>query len=186
MKRLAIVDVSVRSIFHAVLLGSIFILVVGHNQPGGGFVGGLVAGAAIAMRYVDGGIDDVRGLTRFRPWTILGSGLVVASGLALLPLVLGNPILDTGYHAVDVPLLGKVSLTTTLLFDVGVYLVVVGLVLMVFEAFGDDVDPAVVEPPPGEPSIVDPEPLDDELTDASEELEQDAAAASADLDEAAP
>ena len=68
------VDVSVRVVFHAVMVGSIYLLFAGHNQPGGGFVGGLVAGAAIALRYVAGGIDEVRPLTRLRPWTILGAG----------------------------------------------------------------------------------------------------------------
>jgi multicomponent Na+:H+ antiporter subunit A len=181
VKRLVIVDVSVRTIFHAVLLGSVFLLVVGHNRPGGGFVGGLVAGSAIAMRYVDGGIDDVRALTRFRPWTILGTGVLIASGLALLPVLLGDPVLDTAYASADLPVLGKVSLSSTLLFDVGVYLVVVGLVLMVFEAFGDDVEPVV----DASEALDEPDPLDDELTPATVELEQEAAAVTELVDGAA-
>ena len=50
MKRVLVVDVSVRVLFHTVLVGSLYLLFVGHNRPGGGFVGGLVAGAAIALR----------------------------------------------------------------------------------------------------------------------------------------
>jgi multisubunit Na+/H+ antiporter MnhB subunit len=172
VKRLVVVDVSVRTIFHVVLLGSVFLLVVGHNRPGGGFVGGLLAGSAIAMRYVDGGIDDVRSLTRFRPWTILGTGLLLAGGLALAPVMLGDPVLDTAYASVDLPVLGEVSLTSTLLFDVGVYLVVVGLVLMVFEAFGDEIEPIEASPE----LLDEPDPLDDELTPATVELEEEAAA----------
>ncbi len=138
MKRLVFLDQSVRVVFHAVLAGSIWLLFVGHNQPGGGFVGGLVAGAAIALRYLAGGIDDVRALTRLQPWTILGTGLLVAAVAALTPIVLGKPILTALSRSFDVPALGHVYLSSTLAFDVGVYLLVVGLVFMVFEAFGDE------------------------------------------------
>ena len=79
MNRVLIVDVAMRVIFHTVLIGSLYLLFVGHNRPGGGFVGGLVAGAAIALRFIAGGLDEVRGLTRLQPWTILGTGLLVAA-----------------------------------------------------------------------------------------------------------
>jgi multicomponent Na+:H+ antiporter subunit A len=138
VKRLVVVDVSSRVIFHTVLVGSIYLLFVGHNQPGGGFVGGLVAGAAIALRFVAGGISDVRGLTRFRPWTILGSGLLVAGLTAITPIVLGDPVLSSAAWSYDAPLFGRIKTTSALVFDTGVYLAVVGLVFMIFEAFGDE------------------------------------------------
>jgi multicomponent Na+:H+ antiporter subunit A len=138
MTRLVILDRSVRVIFHAVLVGSIYLLFAGHNQPGGGFVGGLLAGSAVALRYIAGGIEEVRGLSRFRPWTILGSGLFVAVTTALVPLLTGDAVLEGGTVAADVPIIGDVKLASALAFDIGVYLLVVGLVLMVFEAFGDD------------------------------------------------
>ena len=120
-------------------------LFAGHNRPGGGFVGGLVAGAAIALRFVAGGIGDVRGLTRLRPWTILGSGLAIAAVTALVPIVLGDPVLTSGVWDVDVPLLGTVKTTSALAFDIGVYVAVVGLVFMVFEAFGDSLPEELTE-----------------------------------------
>lgn len=138
MNHLLVLDRSVRLVFHAVLLCSLYLLFAGHNQPGGGFVGGLVAGAAVAMRYVAGGIDEVRGLTRLQPWTILGSGLVVAVATAIVPILAGSAVLEAGFSSGDLPLVGKVKVTSALPFDVGVYLLVVGLVLMVFEAFGDE------------------------------------------------
>ena len=67
------------------MVGSLYLLFVGHNQPGGGFVGGIVAGAAVALRYVAGGIDDVRSLSRARPWTVLGAGLLVSAVTAAVP-----------------------------------------------------------------------------------------------------
>ena len=138
MKRHVVVDLSVRVIFQAVLVGSIYLLFAGHNQPGGGFVGGLLAGAAVAMRYTAGGIAEVRSVARFAPWTILGAGLLLAGVTASLPLLFGDAVLEAAKIEADLPLLGAVKATSSLPFDVGVYLLVVGLVLMVFEAFGDD------------------------------------------------
>ena len=60
MRRSLILDVIVRLVFHSAFLLGLFLLFTGHNRPGGGFVGGLVAGAAISLRYVAGGIDEVR------------------------------------------------------------------------------------------------------------------------------
>jgi multisubunit Na+/H+ antiporter MnhB subunit len=137
MKRIVFLDQSVPLIFHAVLVASLYLLFVGHNQPGGGFVGGLVAGAAISLRYLAGGIDEVRSVSRFRPWTIVGSGIAVSAATAMVPLLGGDPILSSMGTEFDVPVLGHVYLSTTLAFDTGVYVLVIGLVFMVFEAFGD-------------------------------------------------
>ncbi len=125
-------------IYLAVLLASVYLLVAGHNHPGGGFVGGLVAGAGVTIRYITGGIDAVRAQSRLRPWTILGTGLLLATLTATGPLLFGDAPLDAAAWEIDVPVFGHLKLSTVLAFDLGVYLVVVGLVLMVFEAFGDD------------------------------------------------
>jgi multisubunit Na+/H+ antiporter MnhB subunit len=140
VERLVIVDRSVRVVFHAVLIGSIYLLFAGHNQPGGGFVGGLVAGAAVALRYVAGGIEEVRTVGRLRPWTILGSGLLLSATTATVPLLWGRAVLEASRWELDVPVVGHVGASTVVPFDLGVYLLVVGLVLMAFEAFGDDPD----------------------------------------------
>lgn len=138
MKRLVILDVSVRVIVPAVFLGSLWLLLVGHNQPGGGFVGGIVASAAVVLRYVAGGIGEVRSLSRAQPWSVLGAGLLVAASTALAPLAVGGDVLESAVLEADLPVLGHLKATSALVFDVGVYLVVVGLVLMVFESFGDE------------------------------------------------
>jgi len=148
VKRVDYVDVSVRAVFHVVLVTSLYLLFVGHNSPGGGFVGGLVAGSAIAMRYVAGGIDAVRSLTPVKPWTILGAGIVVAGVTAAAPLLWGRPPLEAHILDLHLPVFGDVHVSTTLAFDTGVYLVVVGLVLMVFEAFGDDLTDAPLDAAP--------------------------------------
>lgn len=141
MKRLIVLDVSVRVLVPAVFLGSLWLLLVGHNQPGGGFVGGIVASGAVVLRYVAGGIREVRSLSLAQPWSVLGAGLLIAGLTALTPLVFGNDVLESAVVEGDVPVLGHVKATSALAFDLGVYLVVIGLVLMVFESFGDDPEP---------------------------------------------
>jgi multicomponent Na+:H+ antiporter subunit A len=138
VRRSLIVDTSVHFIFYSVLVLSLYLLFAGHNHPGGGFVGGLVAGAAVGLRYVAGGIDAVREASPVRPWTILGAGLLTSSVTALVPVMLGDAVLEGAKADWELPLLGTVHATSATAFDIGVYLVVVGLMLMVFEAFGDD------------------------------------------------
>ena len=151
-RRSLILDVTTRLVFDATLVLSAYLLFAGHNQPGGGFVGGLVAAAAVALRYIAGGIDEVRSLVNLRPWTFLAVGLALAAGTALVPLVLGDGPLNQDAYELQVALLGKVKATTATAFDTGVYLIVVGLVLMIFEGLGDEfTGPAgCTEPAPDE------------------------------------
>ena len=83
------------------------------------------------------GIDEVRGRSRFKPWTVLGAGLLVSVVTAGIPLLFGGTVLEVGFWTLELPLIGAVKVSSALAFDVGVYLAVVGLVLMAFEAFGD-------------------------------------------------
>ena len=136
--RLVTIDVSVRIVFAAVMIGSLWLLFAGHNQPGGGFVGGIIAGAAVSLRYVAGGIGEVRRLSRGRPWMFLGAGMLISVTTAIVPLLFGGEVLETGSFTLDLALLGSVKVTSALVFDIGVYLAVLGLALMVFESFGDD------------------------------------------------
>lgn len=133
-------DTTVRLVFDSALVLSVYLLFAGHNQPGGGFVGGLVAAAAIALRYLAGGFDEVHSVLRVRPWTFQAAGLALAVATALAPFVVGGDPLDHSAVAWQVEVLGEVKVTTATVFDTGVYLIVVGLVLMVFEALGEDPD----------------------------------------------
>lgn len=139
MRRLLVLDVSVRLLYPPIMVLSLYFLFSGHNQPGGGFVGGLAAAAGISLRYVAGGIAAVRSSFRLPPNVILGGGLTIAVGTAIVPLLLGHSILEHGTFKAHPPVLGEVKATSALPFDIGVYLIVIGLVLMIFEAFGEDI-----------------------------------------------
>jgi multicomponent Na+:H+ antiporter subunit A len=137
-RRSLILDTTVRLVFDAALVLSVYLLFAGHNQPGGGFVGGLVAGAAIALRYIAGGLDEIHAMVPMRPWIFLSVGLALAAGAALVPIVVGQTPLDQRAFEWDLAVLGNVKLTTATVFDSGVYLIVIGLVLMIFEGLGED------------------------------------------------
>ena len=141
MKRSVIVDVTAQLILPSALLFALHLLLVGHDRPGGGFVGGLVVGATVAVVYVAGGMEDVRRLVPWQPWTILGAGLVLAAGVATLPVFLDEPVMDPWRFYIQIPLLAEVKISSALVFDIGVAGVVIGLIFMVFEAFGDDGSP---------------------------------------------
>jgi multicomponent Na+:H+ antiporter subunit A len=138
LERLPLLDLFSQLLFGSIVVLSVYFLFAGHNQPGGGFVGGLTAGAAISLRYVAGGSGAVRSSVPMRPWTVLGGGLLIAATTAIVPLLTGNSVLEHGVFDADLPLLGSVKTTSALPFDIGVFLVVVGLVLMAYEAFGDE------------------------------------------------
>ncbi len=141
MRRSLIVEVIARVVFHSALVLAVYLLFAGHNQPGGGFVGGLVAGAAYALLYGSGGIDAVRQSSRVRPWTLLGVGLMLIAASALVPMVLGESLLESAKISLDLGPLGSPKVSTVIVFDTGVFLVVVGMVLMLFEAFGEHREP---------------------------------------------
>lgn len=112
------------------LLFSMFLLLRGHNLPGGGFAGGLVAATAFALYALSWGISAAEKLLRIPPrWLIIG-GLIVAAGSGLLALLLGLPYLSGLWWDQPLPVLGKLG--TPFVFDVGVYLVVVGVTLTIF------------------------------------------------------
>lgn len=123
-------------VFHAVLMTALYFLFAGHNAPGGGFIAGLVAGSAFVLRYLVGTTADAQRLLPVRPTTVLGCGLLLACAAAAGPWLLGRQVLESGYRYLPVPVVGQVPLTTVLVFDTGVFLVVVGVVLTLLATLG--------------------------------------------------
>jgi multicomponent Na+:H+ antiporter subunit B len=122
-----------RFMFPLLLLFSLFLLARGHNQPGGGFTGGLVAAAAFALYALALGVPATRTALMIDPRSLIGAGLLVAIGSGALALLRSRPFLThRDFWAEPVlPGLGKLDLGTPLLFDLGVYLVVVGVALTI-------------------------------------------------------
>ena len=123
--------------FLAPLLGvlSVMVLLRGHNDPGGGFIGGLLAAGAVALVQLSDGPEAARRLLRVEPVVLLVAGLGAALTAAILGPLLGRPLLTGLWLKTPVPGVGKLG--TPLLFDVGVYLVVVGAVLLMLLELGD-------------------------------------------------
>jgi multicomponent Na+:H+ antiporter subunit B len=127
-----ILRASTRLLFPLTLVFSVFLLIRGHNEPGGGFVGGLSAAAGFALVLASDGLDKARRLLRLHPLAIVGLGLGIALLSGVPPLFDGGAFLTGHWLESKVPVIG--SLGTPFLFDVGVYLAVLGVVTtIVFE-----------------------------------------------------
>lgn len=145
MRRSLILDVIVQVVFHSALMLGLFLLFTGHNRPGGGFVGGLVVGAGLSLRYVAGGIDEIRRTVPVRPWTILGAGLMLSALTTVVPLFAGRSLMEHFKFDLHLWLFGEVHVNTALFFDIGVSLVVIGTVMMLLVAFGEQM-PSINNP----------------------------------------
>ncbi|MET7706714.1 Na+/H+ antiporter subunit A [Micromonospora sp. NPDC005413] len=139
-RRSIVLEVVIRLIFHTVVLFSLFLLFSGHNAPGGGFAGGLVAGLALVVRYLAGGRYELTEAAPVGAGLILGAGLAVSVGSGLAGLLVGGTVLESAKVDRTLPLVGDAHLVTSLFFDIGVYLVVVGLVLDILRSLGAEVD----------------------------------------------
>lgn len=139
-ERSIIFEVMVRLVFHTLIVISIYLLLAGHNAAGGGFAAGMTTGLALVVRYLVGGRYELDEAAPVDAGRLIGGGLAVAALAALLPMAFGGVVLQSA--VVDVPLLflGELHLVTSVLFDVGVYLVVVGLVLDLLRALGSHID----------------------------------------------
>jgi multicomponent Na+:H+ antiporter subunit B len=109
------------------VLFSIFILLRGHNEPGGGFTGGLIAVSALAVFGIANGIAAVRKALWFHPMAISAFGLFIACVAGLVSILFAVPFM-TGLWVYPVILGVEIPLSTVMLFDTGVYLTVVGAI----------------------------------------------------------
>ncbi|WP_180359697.1 Na+/H+ antiporter subunit A [Miniimonas arenae] len=139
-RRSVILEIATRLLFHTMVVFSVFLLFSGHNAPGGGFAGGLVAGIALVLRYLAGGRYELGEAAPVNAGFLLGSGLFLSVGAGLVPLLFGGSMLESAVVTFDAGPFGEIKLVTTLFFDIGVYLVVIGLVLDVLRSLGAEID----------------------------------------------
>lgn len=138
--RSIMVDVVTRLLFPAMVLLSAYFFFSGHNAPGGGFAGGLVMGLPLTLRYLAGGREELEEALPVDPSKLLGTGLLLSGAAAVIPMFLGYPPLTSSYIEPELPLIGTVTVPSALLFDAGVYTIVVGLVMHILTSLGAQID----------------------------------------------
>ncbi len=144
-RRSIVFEVVTRLLFHTFMMVSLYLLIAGHNDPGGGFAGGLMAGLALAVRYLAGGRYELERATPINAGTMLGTGLAIAALYALAPVFFGGAVMQSYTFEADLPLFGHEKFVTALVFDIGVYLIVVGLILDILRSLGGRIDERIEE-----------------------------------------
>jgi multicomponent K+:H+ antiporter subunit A len=113
----------------AVMVG-IYIFLRGHNQPGGGFVAGLVIAIALLMQYMASGFAWTQARKRIEYHTMIGFGVIVAGLTGMGAWIAGAPFLTSAYTYVHLPPIEEFELATAMMFDLGVFLTVLGAVML--------------------------------------------------------
>lgn len=139
-RRSIIFEVVTRLVFHSMIVFSIYLLLAGHNLPGGGFAGGLMAGLALTIRYLAGGRFELREAAPLSAGALLGIGLATAAVSGVAPLLLGGEVFQSAIVQLWLPVFGDIKFVTSTIFDIGVYIVVVGLALDVLRSLGAEID----------------------------------------------
>jgi multisubunit Na+/H+ antiporter MnhB subunit len=134
MRPSVILAVSVRALTPVLLLVSIYVTLRGHNSPGGGFAGGLIMGTALVLRYLSEGIGGVDRMRLDPVWLIAG-GLGLAVVTTTAPLAFGANVMDSQLWELHLPVIGDVHIVTAGFFDIGVHILVVGVVIAILLAF---------------------------------------------------
>lgn len=135
--RSLILTTATRYLLPLILLFSVFILFRGHHDPGGGFIAGLVAAAAFALYGFAYGMPEARRVLLFDPLRLIGVGLLMAASSGLIsPLVSGRPFMTSIWGETEYAALGKLG--TPLIFDIGVYVTVLGVTLLIILSLAEE------------------------------------------------
>jgi multicomponent Na+:H+ antiporter subunit B len=116
------------------LIFSVFLFWRGHNQPGGGFAGGLVAAVPFAIFSIAFGAAEARRVLHVEPHVLIATGLLTALLSGVLSLFGGAPFLTSSWGSLQFPGFPSIDLGTPVLFDLGVYLLVIGVTLSIIFA----------------------------------------------------
>ncbi len=130
--RSSVEQVAIRMATPLAVVTATFLFFAGHNRPGGGLAAGLLVGAIVALR-------TMAGLQRpLDPARLLAIGALTTVGVSMAPMAFGRSVLDQTVGKLDVPLLGTVKFGSALVYDAGVLLIVVGLIVAVLDGLGID------------------------------------------------
>jgi multicomponent Na+:H+ antiporter subunit A len=162
-RRSIMFEIITRLLFHSMVLVGLYLLLAGHNSPGGGFAGGLVVGTALVVRYLAGGRYELGDAAPVHPGLLLGLGLFLSAGVGLVAILAGGSLLQSVIIELTLPVFGDIKLVTSVFFDVGVFLLVLGVVLDVLRSLGAEIDRHTED---GAPDSSDPATADPAVTDA--------------------
>lgn len=126
-----ILRTAARALVPLILVFSVYILLRGHNNPGGGFIGGMVAGGAFALHLLAYDLETARRAVPVAPPTLVAVGLMTALASGIVGLLLSGAFLTGIWWQLHVPVLGTLDISTTLFFDIGVFLLVTGMTLSI-------------------------------------------------------
>lgn len=124
------VATSVRVVGPLAVMLAAFLFFAGHNQPGGGFAAGLVLGSVVALRMLAGMPSPADAVA------LLAVGAALCAAEAIAPMLFGDVLLDQVIVDAKLPVLGKVKVGSAIVFDFGVMLIVVGLIISILEGLG--------------------------------------------------
>ncbi|MBX9758037.1 MAG: DUF4040 domain-containing protein, partial [Beijerinckiaceae bacterium] len=122
--------VATRALLPLALVVGVYIFLRGHNQPGGGFIAGLIVAISLLMQALASGYGWAARRTRINAHVLLGSGVLVAAATGAGAFLFGRPFLTSSFGYFHIPLIGEIELATAALFDLGVFLTVVGTVIL--------------------------------------------------------
>jgi multicomponent K+:H+ antiporter subunit A len=117
-------------------LVSVYIFFRGHNMPGGGFVAGLITAVALVLQYVAQGVDWVRQRLLLAYPALIAAGILFAFATGAGSFVFERPFLTSWFDYFQLPLVGEIELASAMIFDLGVYLTVVGSTLLILANLG--------------------------------------------------
>ncbi|WP_077326446.1 Na(+)/H(+) antiporter subunit B [Virgibacillus siamensis] len=127
------------SIIVFILLGfSIYLLLAGHNSPGGGFIGGLITASAIMLLYISYGSETIEKILPINYRLLVPIGLLLALGTGIGSFFFSVPFLSHTYGYFHIPFFGELELATAMLFDTGVYITVLGVTLTIILSISKD------------------------------------------------
>ncbi len=160
--------VATRLVLPLAVMVALYIFLRGHNQPGGGFIAGLVVAVAILMQYMASGFAFADQRLHADHHSLIGAGVLVAALTGLGSLAFGAPFLTSAFDYFSLPLIGEFELATAILFDIGVALTVIGAVMLALAQLSQVAERAEKEPQPETETAMDINPARDDAAAATE------------------
>ena len=133
-----ILQFTAKIVFFMIFFFSVHIFFAGHYTPGGGFVGGLLMASAIVLLVIAFDLKTVQTILPVNYTYLTATGLIISVATAAFPMFNGDPFFTHYFDYFTLPLIGKTSLHTAALFDLGVYFVVVGVTMTIIQTIGED------------------------------------------------